>query len=221
MEYIATGIEFFQKGGAVMYVLVLCSLLVAAIGVERALYYRQADSGREFARRFSQEMASGRFGEAASLAKAASGALASVLWTAMHKPSDAQAAHHMELQTGIELSRFRQRLYYLSVIVTMAPLLGLLGTISGMISSFSVFNVTAGQATAITGGVGEALIATAMGLCVAIAALTVHAYFTQRVENIVTDMELCCSLVEEHRAELLAAAEDVQDGSYVLEGGAL
>ena len=215
MEYIATGIEFFQKGGAVMYVLVLCSLLVAAIGVERALYYRQADSGREFARRFSQEMASGRFGEAAS------GALASVLWTAMHKPSDAQAAHHMELQTGIELSRFRQRLYYLSVIVTMAPLLGLLGTISGMISSFSVFNVTAGQATAITGGVGEALIATAMGLCVAIAALTVHAYFTQRVENIVTDMELCCSLVEEHRAELLAAAEDVQDGSYVLEGGAL
>ena len=102
----------------------------------------------------------------------------------------------MEIQSGVSLARFRQRLYYLNVIVTMAPLLGLLGTISGMISSFSVFNVTAGQATAITGGVGEALIATAMGLCVAIAALTVHAYFTQRVENIVTDMELCCSLVE-------------------------
>jgi biopolymer transport protein ExbB len=65
-----------------------------------------------------------------------------------------------------------------------------------MITSFSVFNLESGQATAITGGVGEALIATAMGLCVAIFSLAVHAYFTQRVENIVTDMEQCFSLVE-------------------------
>lgn len=221
MEYIVTGIEFFHKGGAVMYVLLLCSLLVAAVGVERALYYRQADSGREFARQFSQAAAAGHFETAASLVRDSSGVLAAVLWSAMRKASDAQAVHYMDLQTGIELSRFRQRLYYLSVIVTMAPLLGLLGTISGMISSFSVFNVTAGQATAITGGVGEALIATAMGLCVAIAALTVHAYFTQRVENIVTDMELCCSLVEEHRKSLLTAAAIVPAGDCVLEGGAL
>lgn len=221
MEYIVTGIEFFHKGGAVMYVLLLCSLLVAAVGVERALYYRQADSGREFARQFSQAAAAGHFETAASLVRDSSGVLAAVLWSAMSKASDAQAVHYMDLQTGIELSRFRQRLYYLNVIVTMAPLLGLLGTISGMISSFSVFNVTAGQATAITGGAGEALIATAMGLCVAIAALTVHAYFTQRVENIVTDMELCCSLVEEHRKSLLTAAAIVPAGDCVLEGGAL
>ena len=59
-----------------------------------------------------------------------------------------------------------------------------------------MFNLQSGQATAITGGVGEALIATAMGLCVAIIALAVHAYFTQRIESIVTDMEQCFSLVE-------------------------
>jgi biopolymer transport protein ExbB len=98
------------------------------------------------------------------------------------------------------LSRLRARLYYLSVIVTMAPLLGLLGTISGMISAFSVFNVQTSQASAITGGVGEALVATAFGLCVAILALVVHAYFTQRVDCILTDMEECCSLVESHVA---------------------
>ena len=96
----------------------------------------------------------------------------------------------MEVQSGIALAKLRKRLYYLSVIVTMAPLLGLLGTISGMITSFSVFNLESGQPTAITGGVGEALIATAMGLCVAIISLTVHAYFSQRIENIVTD-NLC------------------------------
>ena len=114
----------------------------------------------------------------------------------------------MEIQSGIELSKLRKRLYYLSVIVTMAPLLGLLGTISGMISAFSIFNLESGQATAITGGVGEALIATAMGLCVAIVSLGVHAYFTQRIENIVTDMEQCFSLVEANAESLAGDGEE-------------
>ena len=108
----------------------------------------------------------------------------------------------MEVQSGIALSKLKQRLYYLSVIVTMAPLLGLLGTISGMISAFSVFNLESGQATAITGGVGEALIATAFGLCVAIMSLAVHAYFSQRLDNIITDMEQCFSLSEAKEKEL-------------------
>jgi biopolymer transport protein ExbB len=84
-----------------------------------------------------------------------------------------------------------------------------------------VFNVASGQATAITGGVGEALIATAMGLCVAIAALTVHAYFSQRLENIITDMEQCFSLVEEHLVRLHEGAEHAAAGQLVMGGGTL
>ena len=113
----------------------------------------------------------------------------------------------MELQSGIALSRLRQRLYYLQVIVTMAPLLGLLGTISGMISAFSVFNLESGQSAAITGGVGEALIATAMGLCVAILSLVIHAYFSQRIENIITDMEQSLSLMETVGSKLVKLEE--------------
>ena len=108
----------------------------------------------------------------------------------------------MEVQSGIALSKLKQRLYYLNVIVTMAPLLGLLGTISGMISAFSVFNLESGQATAITGGVGEALIATAFGLCLAIISLAIHAYFTQRLDNIITDMEQCFSMAETKEKQL-------------------
>ena len=100
------------------------------------------------------------------------------------------------MQSGIFIAKLRNRLYYLSVIVTMAPLLGLLGTISGMIRAFSVLNIQSGQAIAITGGVGEALIATAFGLCVAVLALVVHSYFTQRLDRIITDMELCFSALE-------------------------
>lgn len=100
------------------------------------------------------------------------------------------------MQSGIFIARLRSRLYYLSVIVTLAPLLGLLGTISGMIRAFSIFNVQSGQAIAITGGIGEALIATAFGLCVAVLALIIHSYFTQRLDRIITDMELCFSAME-------------------------
>ena len=65
-----------------------------------------------------------------------------------------------------------------------------------MIRAFSVFNVQSGQAVAITGGIGEALIATAFGLCVAVLALIIHSYFTQRLDRIITDMELCFSAME-------------------------
>ncbi len=198
MDAIMTGIEFFHKGGSIMYVLLLCSIFVVTIGIERAMYFSRMDTGRAFAREFYQCMANDDFAGARKLAEDHRGALANILFGAMKlvKKDSSRVSSYMEIQSGIALSKLRKRLYYLSVIVTMAPLLGLLGTISGMISAFSVFNLQSGQATAITGGVGEALIATAMGLCVAIIALSVHAYFTQRIESIVTDMEQCFSLVE-------------------------
>ena len=198
MEAIMTGIEFFHKGGSIMYVLLLCSIFVVTIGIERTMYFSRMDTGRTFAREFYQCMANDDFAGARKLAEDHRGALANILFGAMKlvKTDSSRVSSYMEIQSGIALSKLRKRLYYLSVIVTMAPLLGLLGTISGMISAFSVFNLESGQATAITGGVGEALIATAMGLCVAIIALSVHAYFTQRIESIVTDMEQCFSLVE-------------------------
>ena len=153
-------------------------------------------------------MADGRFEEGVQLTNERRGSMADILFSAISKDSgnSGKMSACMEIQSGIALSKLRSRVYYLSVIVTMAPLLGLLGTISGMISTFSVFNLEAGEPSAITGGVGEALIATAMGLCVAIIALAVHAYFSQRIENIVTDMEMCFSAAESSRVELARAA---------------
>ena len=146
--------------------------------------------------------------EAKKLADATNGDLADILYQAMGKQTKNQEkiASYLEIQSGIALSKMRKRLYYLNVIVTMAPLLGLLGTISGMISAFSIFNLESGQAMAITGGVGEALIATAMGLCVAIIALAVHSYFAQRLENVVTDMEQCFSVVEAYKEQVIHRA---------------
>ena len=58
-----------------------------------------------------------------------------------------------------------------------------MGTISGMIESFNIFSIQAGQPLAITGGIGETLIATATGLCVSIFALVIHNYFVQKLDK--------------------------------------
>jgi hypothetical protein len=208
MEFISQGMEFFRQGGIVMYFLLAASIFVVFIGIERAFYFARADAGRAFAQEFMLDIANERFKEAVQLTNERRGSIADILFSAISKNSknSRKMSSYMEIQSGIALSKMRSRMYYLSVIVTMAPLLGLLGTISGMISTFSVFNLEAGEPSAITGGVGEALIATAMGLCVAIIALAVHAYFSQRIENIVTDMEMCFSAAESSRVELARAA---------------
>ena len=181
-----------------MYLLLLCSMFVVAIAIERSMYFKAKDPGRSFARKFADMLSQGDRNGAAELASSTKGIIPSLLSKGMAFTGDENVplTTFFEVQSGIALTRFRKRLYYLNVIVTMAPLLGLLGTISGMISAFSVFNLESGQAGAITGGVGEALIATAMGLCTAIIALAVHAYFTQRIDSIISDMEQCFSMVE-------------------------
>lgn len=192
MESIVEGLQLFQKGGIVMYVLLACSLFVVYIGAERWLFYRRMDAGQAFAQQFYTYMKLKKYDEAGRAAHQGQGGLALILADAMDG-DDRRREAFVEVQSGILIAKLRHRLYYLSVVVTMAPLLGLLGTISGMITSFSIFNVESGQAVAITGGVGEALVATAFGLCVAILALAVHAYFTQRLDRIITDMEMCFS----------------------------
>lgn len=212
MDMFSTAAAYFHKGGYVMYVLLLCSIFVVTIAVERVRFFARADAGRAFGRKFCEAMGQGEYDVAQSMAGSASGILPEILTGVFHLAlgKGKGLSAFLEVQSGIAISQLRRRLYYLNVIVTLSPLLGLLGTIIGMISAFSVFNLDSGQATAITGGVGEALIATAFGLCVAILALVVHSYFTQRIENIVTDMEQCFSLMEEHQDEMrkVLRAED-------------
>ncbi|MCI7110318.1 MAG: MotA/TolQ/ExbB proton channel family protein [Megasphaera elsdenii] len=196
MEAILQGFQLFQAGGPVMYLLLACSLFVGYIAIERALFYGNMDAGKAFAEQFYTQMKLRRCDQAQQLAAGAHGGLPLILQEVFQGQSGPDVKAFVEMQSGIFIAKLRNRLYYLSVIVTMAPLLGLLGTISGMIRAFSVLNIQSGQAIAITGGVGEALIATAFGLCVAILALAVHAYFTQRLDRIITDMELCFSALE-------------------------
>ncbi len=194
MDAINQTIMYFHKGGLVMWPLLLCSLTVISIAIERFLFYKNSSSGTKFSGEYCQLLADSKDCEAAALAKNAQGQCSAILTAAADK--NLQGEHleaFFESQASIYIAKLRNKLDYLSIIVTLSPLLGLLGTIIGMIGAFSIFNVQAGAPLAITGGIGEALIATAAGLCVAILSLCVHSYFSHRMDNIITDMEQCFS----------------------------
>ena len=174
-----------------MYLLLLCSLTVAAIAIDRFLLYRRASQGaHQLAADVSESLRGRRMDEAAAAAAGKDNMVAHLVQSAF----DARTAGEdvpmtLDAVYGEAAMLLRARLNYLSMIVTLAPLLGLLGTIFGMIQSFSVFNLQAGQPMAITGGIGEALIATATGLFVAIFSLIVHTYFAQRMDMMLTLLE--------------------------------
>lgn len=181
-------IEAFQRGGPVMYLLLLCSLSVAAIAIDRFLFYRRAQAG---SKELLERMAAVRGNEFLALSGEANDSVTAFLLKAGVKAAQGSGDVILAVESAYSEAamELRARLNYLSMIVTMAPLLGLLGTIFGMIESFNVFSLSAEEPLAITGGIGEALTATAFGLCVAIFALVVHTVFAQRLDHILATMD--------------------------------
>jgi len=189
--------ELFAKGGPVMYLLLISSVAVVAIGIERFRFYRYATHENEiFLPALKERLRTQQPGEVLSFCNRGNScarlvAAAGVKAAAMGE----NVSLALNIAYDEEAMRLRARLNYLSMIVTLAPLLGLLGTISGMIESFNIFSLQAGQPLAITGGIGEALIATATGLCVSIFALIVHTYFAQKLDENLTVLEKAANIV--------------------------
>jgi biopolymer transport protein ExbB len=174
-------IQILIKGGWVMLPLLFCSIITVAIVIERFLFFRRI-AAADRAENVLDLVSKREMDKAASLTKGAKAPLLRVLAIGIEhyfKPAKAMEA------AGIgEVTLMKRGLPVLDTIITLSPLLGLLGTIIGMINSFQVMGVAGiGQPHAITGGVAEALIATATGIVVAVVSLIPYNYFLARVEK--------------------------------------
>ena len=189
-------IHLFNSGGFVMYPLLILSLITLAIAVERFYFYRNNRKGsKTFFHGVYHAAAAKDWDVVRQLCTEFPSALSRVIANGMaHDTSEASMKSAFEDRMSMESISFHRYLDYLSAIVTIAPLLGLLGTVTGMIQTFSVLD-NGGGAAAITGGVGEALVATASGLCVAIIAFCFYTYFDHQLDTLVTDTERLCSTV--------------------------
>lgn len=197
MNFLSEVFSIFHKGGPVMYLLLACSIMVVAIAVERFMYYKKTSTNTQnFIAKLRPLLERQQLAEAVQLCEHTPAIVSQIASQGLHAHKQGiNVAGTVEAAALLAAARLREYFNYLSAIVTLSPLFGLLGTVIGMISSFSVLNMQAGQPMAITGGVGEALIATAAGLIVAAMALIVHTYFSHRLDALVTDMEQTCALI--------------------------
>ena len=189
--------EIFSKGGAIMYLLLIISVAVAAIGIERLNFYNYAGNNCEnFLEALENNLNTQNLNAVANFCHNEKNILGEVAFAGIFAAVNGKNVElALEKAYSEAAMKLRARLNYLSMIVTLSPLLGLLGTIFGMIDAFNIFNLQSGQPMAITGGIGEALIATATGLCVAIFALLVHTYFAQKLDEMLTKLESAENIV--------------------------
>ena len=190
-------IDKFHKGGPIMWPILIVSIVALTVVLERCIWW----GGRWFRRdpkrieKVFTAIENGDTAEASRLSRSSRDPVLRMLWNGLnHQHSSLEAA--LQVAAGIEIKRAGRFLVVMDTLVTLAPLLGLLGTITGLIKSFSFLGNEELAVQAVTGGIAEALIATACGLGIAIFALIPFNFFTSRVSNLEFELQTAATNLE-------------------------
>lgn len=181
-----TPMELFKHGGYIMWPILLVSFLLITVAVERIIFIVRESSRRdpEVVEKMMEKVETGDIDGAVDLGKKSQDFVARIMVYALtHK--EHSLGNAFTRAANQELLRFSQGLPTLDTCITAAPLLGLLGTVTGMMNTFGALSGgdIASAAGQITGGVAEALIATACGLAIAIMGLLPYNYLNARLEE--------------------------------------
>jgi biopolymer transport protein ExbB len=185
--------EYFINGGFMMYPLALCSIIALTVIIERFFSY-QGTFGKlsEVVKKIRAALAEGN-PTAAINACAESGTPMSIALASGIQRKDRPKEVIMEAmeRTGRqEISRLERGLVWLATIANIAPLLGFLGTVTGMIDSFGAIAAKGlGDPRLVASGISEALITTATGLAIAVPALIFYNYFSRRADRVAAQIE--------------------------------
>lgn len=186
--------DLISKGGPVMFPILLGSVLFVAIFIERLYHYHRAQvDTNEFISGIRNILKKGNIAEAISICEETPGPVAHIIKASLLKhdrPRD-EITRTIEDAALLEVPRLEKNLTVLATIAHISPLLGLFGTVLGMIKVFMKIQEMGGNVNAekLAGGIWEALMTTAAGLAVAIPAFVAYNYLTSRVNGLVLDME--------------------------------
>ncbi|MEI6563082.1 MAG: MotA/TolQ/ExbB proton channel family protein [bacterium] len=186
--------HIFRKGGPIMWPLFCAALLSLGTVLERAGFFTLERFRRNAAeqRKFMAALRDGSIEQAAAISAGSRFYVVRVLGYAVsHSGSALEGA--IQYAKERELHRYRRGIPMLDTVITLAPLLGLLGTVTGMMASFSLIGGELGAPGAITGGIAEALIATAFGLGIAITSLIPFNLMNQKLETATQEIDEAAS----------------------------
>ena len=189
-----------------MHPITLCSVIAVVVVFYKLLQFRtlQLDVRDLFAQ-VRKELLNGRVREAAELCERRNGPVSSVLHAGVLKigADRAEVESAMEATALYELAQLEGRLGLLATVANLAPILGFLGTVWGMIVAFDVIHAAGlAEPTRVAGGIAQALYTTAWGLIVAAFALPFHNYFAGRVAAQSRTLEMAASVVVETFSEM-------------------
>lgn len=190
--------DFLAKGGVIALPLVLASIVAVAVILERFFSTRRSKIlPKNFDLQISELVRSGKIEEAISICRREDSPLARILLSGLRRISAGKGAisrsellEIVELTGKRELTTIQKHIGILGTIAAIAPLLGLLGTVMGIIKTFSVIEMHGiGNPQLLAGGISEALIATAAGICIAVPSVIFYRFFLSRARALGMELE--------------------------------
>jgi biopolymer transport protein ExbB len=189
-------VEFIIKGGPIMYPILVVAVVAICVVVERIFWWLRLRVGRKpkVIEEVYTALDEGDLPRAVSLSKDSTDPVVRMIHHGLnHHHSSMQGA--LEVAAGHELQAAGRFLGAMDTIVTLGPLLGLLGTVTGIMGSFTSIGSSELAVEKVTGGIGEALIATAAGLGIAITTLIPMNYFHGRLAKLQFELEAAANNV--------------------------
>lgn len=207
-------LEMFHEGGWVMYPIVATSFLALCVLIERIIWWlgfkKNVRSRDQLNAR--EALGTGNFAAAWELSSKSSDPFVRNLGDGIsHAHTSLLAAMQLDATHWIEKSE--ARMWVLGTIITLAPLLGLFGTVVGLMGSFASLGDDQLAVSKVTGGIAEALIATAAGICIAISCLLPYNYFRKRVSVLRGEFERWINHTELLVASAKAHGHDIEEFS--------
>jgi biopolymer transport protein ExbB len=208
-------IDIFIKGGPVMYPLLGCSIIALTVILERALFWirESVRADRRLIERVLELCRKGDWGAVKrEVAHSRDFVIRILVSGILHREFSMIKA--MESSAAEEIKRMRRYMNVLDTMITVAPLLGIFGTVIGIITSFELLGSTGIEhPEAVTAGIAQALITTAAGLGIAILSVFPYNYFNTRVENAALTIEKYATSLEIVYEKLLQEENHGKRGS--------
>lgn len=207
-------ISLFIKGGPVMYALLACSIITTTVIIERVLFWIREDMRRDQAL-VSNILELSRKGDWEAIRRLVMGSkdyvIRILIAGILHK--DFSMTKAMESAAADQVKRMRRYLYILDTMVTIAPLLGIFGTVTGVMTSFEALGISGIERPfAVTAGIAEVLICTASGLAIAIPSVFFYNYFNSKTEAAVVTIEKYATSLEIVYEKLVQESKGKGDG---------
>lgn len=203
-------VDLIVRGGPIMYPILVVGLFAVCVVMERVFWWLRFSAKRKpkLLDQVYAELEAGQFAKAVTTSANSSDPVVRMIHHGLiHHHSSMQGA--LEVAAGRELQGAGRFLGAMDTIVTLGPLLGLLGTVTGIMGSFSSIGSSELAVEKVTGGIGEALIATAAGLGIAITTLVPMNYFHSRLTRLQFELESAANnvliLAGQHAQERISA----------------